>query len=319
MNTLKPQLFKRGLSSKMSADRINQTMLLPDGRTLGFAEYGSSSGRPVLYFHGFPSSRIEAKPIEKYASKHNIRVLSLDRPGYGLSTPQPNRTLLDWPADVAAFAKAMDIPKFDIMGTSGGGPFAVACAHSLPPNMLAGVGLFASGPPWAAGSHYMTRTRRVCCFLANKVPTLWKWILDATLAVSRWIAARGFVTRRVDAWLENINAAKNDPEARPVVQQREYLVDLIIGEPFRQGTGAMALETKLLSDRDWGFRLEDVTTKVKIWHGTKDRNAPIEAIRYLTEKMPNAELTEFGEDTHYTMGTKIEQALEELMTGNARS
>ncbi|CEJ91440.1 hypothetical protein VHEMI07150 [[Torrubiella] hemipterigena] len=313
----------RRFSTQPTIDRINQTIRLPDGRTLGFAEYGAHNGRPLIYFHGYPSSRIEAKPIDKYASRHGIRVLALDRPGYGLSSPQPERTMLDWTKDVESFADAMDIKKFAILGTSGGGPFAAACAYALPRQRLTSVGLFASGPPWAAGKQYMTRTRRMACFLAHKAPFILKLILDGVLAFGRWLTSRTFVTKRIHTWLEAVNAklaadAKDaskpfERDETPVAQQREYLVDLILGEPFRQGTGAMTRETKLLSAQDWGFPLEDTTYPIQIWHGTKDVNAPIEAIRYLAEKMPNAKLTEFAQDTHYTMGTKMDQVVEELM------
>lgn len=232
--------------------------------------------------------------------------------------------MLDWTKDVESFADTMEIKKFAVLGTSGGGPFAAACAYALPRQRLTSVGLFASGPPWAAGKHYMTRTRRVACFLAHKAPFLLKVILDAVLAFGRWLTSRTFVTRRIDTWLEAVNTklaeeAKAsskpvDTDERPVAQQREYLLDLILGEPFRQGTAGMARETKLLSAQDWGFQLEETTYPIKIWHGTKDVNAPIEAIRYLAEKLPNATLTEFSEDTHYTMGTKMDQVVEEVMS-----
>ena len=118
-----PLLQNRGTRFKTStmssttrpADLESQTFRLPDGRILGFAEYGPSSGSPLLYFHGFPSSRLEAKNLTKLAIRHNIRILSIDRPGYGLSTFQPKRSMLDWPDDVKAVTSHLGIPKFSIL------------------------------------------------------------------------------------------------------------------------------------------------------------------------------------------------------------
>lgn len=315
----------------------NQTITLPDGRKLGFAEYGDAQGRKtLLYFHGYPSSRVEAKVLHKLAAAHSIRILALDRPGYGLSTAQrPRRELLDWPRDVQAFVDSQGLDRFAVLGTSGGGPFAVACAHALPTKMLTGVGLFAGAPPWAAGRHYMTRPRRILSTLANWCPGLLSALTSLTLRFTNWLLSTNFATTRIDAWLELVNKQARDKEAkrlqddpdakpstvvsaddRPVDEQRAALLNLLIGEPFRQGPDGAVQEARILTDEDWGFRLEDVTYRdapIKIWHGTKDVNAPIEAIRYLAEKLPTAELHEFGQDTHYTMGDHIERALLDLM------
>lgn len=323
----------------------NQTITLPDGRTLGFAEYGDAHGRKtLLYFHGYPSSRIEAKVLDRLARAHSVRLLALDRPGYGLSTPQlPRRALLDWPRDVAAFAASRGLDRFAVMGLSGGGPFAVACAHALPAQTLTAVGLFAGAPPWAAGRHLMSRSRRVLSALANRCPGVLGVLTAVALRLARWLVGTRFVTTRLDAWLELVNRQAREKEAarlqadptaqpsavvvpdeQPVEQQRAALLDLLMGEPFAQGPDGAVQEARILTDQDWGFRLEDVTFRdapIKIWHGTKDANAPIEAIRYLAEKLPNAELHEFGEDTHYTMGDHAEAAFLDLMgeTKNTKS
>ncbi|SPO06435.1 related to hydrolases or acyltransferases (alpha/beta hydrolase superfamily) [Cephalotrichum gorgonifer] len=322
-----PRLHCRAMTTQPHSPR-DQTFTLPDGRVLGFREVGVPEGRPILYFHGYPSSRVEVDPAHNLAKKHNIRLISLERPGFGISTPQPCRTLLDWPADVRDFARGIGLERFGIMGLSGGGPFAVACAYALPKEMLTSVGLFASGPPWAAGAHHMSLTRRVTSWMASYWPrglgAVLRLCVSALRAFERWSVG----ARWIDATLDKLDekAAKdrktgNDGATTPPAPKtqeekaarRKGIMDLLVNEPFRQGTGASVLEAKLLSSQDWGFRFEDVKYgPVRIWHGAKDGNAPIAAIRYLADRLPDSVLCEFEGDTHYTMFAHLDQALREM-------
>src|SRR5262245_6028460 len=105
--------------------RTIQTLKLKDGRNLGFAQFGADSAPPVFYFHGWPGSRLEAGFFEI----PGVQMIGVDRPGYGLSDPHPKRKLADWPNDVAALADHLGFGKFAIVGMSGGGPYAAACAY----------------------------------------------------------------------------------------------------------------------------------------------------------------------------------------------
>lgn len=105
---------------------------LKDGRKLGYAEYGTSHGKPLLFFHGWPSSRLHAKYLDPLAKKLKIRIIAPDRSGFGLSDYQSNRTLLDWPGDVVELADKLKIRKFAIVGISGGGPYAAVTAYKIP-------------------------------------------------------------------------------------------------------------------------------------------------------------------------------------------
>src|SRR3990167_4594035 len=111
---------------------MDNTIILPDGRLLGFAEYGDPSGAPILYFHGFPGSRLEAQRFHERALAHHYRLIGIDRPGMGLSSIDKQRTFISWAADVAHFADSLGIEKFSIVGHSGGAPFIAACAYAIP-------------------------------------------------------------------------------------------------------------------------------------------------------------------------------------------
>jgi len=329
LSKMKPRVPLPATSRLFSTARVvdfngkeNLTISLPDGRTLGYAEYGHLTGYPVFFFHGFLSSRLETYPLDRLALRRGIRIIAPDRPGFGLSSPQPHRRILDWPADVAAFADRLQIPRFAVLGCSGGGPYALACAHALPREVMSAVGLFAAAPPWAAGAHHMSWYRRLTSWAAVYLPTGLAAVTSALVGVLRWLVKTGPVTRWIDGLLEKLRSkeAKEEKELGlgedvqlTTEESRERMLRLLF-EGFRQGSTELVHEARLLSDVDWGFRLEDVDyDPVKIWHGSKDANAPIEAIRYMAERLPHSVLTEFGDDTHYTMAKYFSQALNELV------
>jgi pimeloyl-ACP methyl ester carboxylesterase len=102
--------------------REGAQLVLRDGRRLGYAQYGQPDGEPIVYFHGHPGSRLEARLAHEPAAAPGLRVIALDRPGYGLSDFLPGRAITDWPADVTAAADALGIGRFSVAGASGGGP-----------------------------------------------------------------------------------------------------------------------------------------------------------------------------------------------------
>ncbi|KAM0548198.1 hypothetical protein ACHAPJ_009997 [Fusarium lateritium] len=308
-----PQPCRRSFGTSTHTEQIFH---LPDGRTLGFAEFGKPDGKPVLYFHGFPSSRLEAQPVHDMARRCGIRLVALDRPGFGLSTPKPNYHILDWSTDVMEFAHANNLAQFSILGLSGGGPYALACAYALPKGILSGVGLFASAPHWAAGAHHMALYRRVLSVCTRYCPSVVEVGLSVLNRLLRWLVTTGPVTKRIGEWLEKQDE-KKEPGAVTTKSHSQRVNDLmriLIDEPFRQGAGGAVQEARLLSSQGWGFQLDQVEyDKIQIWHGRKDTNAPIGMIRYMAQRLPHCELHEFENDTHYTMFKHVEPALRSLV------
>ena len=106
---------------------------LPDGTIVGYAEAGDPAGPPVMYLHGSPSSRLEIDlpGIREAAEDLGLRVLAPDRPGIGLSTFR-RYTIADYPRLIRAFSDALGLERFAVIGVSGGGKYACACAWVLP-------------------------------------------------------------------------------------------------------------------------------------------------------------------------------------------
>jgi hypothetical protein len=96
-------------------DSTSATLTLPDGRKLGYAQYGSPTGKAILYNHGFPGSRIEASQHHELCTELDLRIIAIDRPGHGWSSPHPGAKLLDWPKDLECLAEHLELESYAVM------------------------------------------------------------------------------------------------------------------------------------------------------------------------------------------------------------
>ncbi|KAI8631932.1 alpha/beta hydrolase [Xylariaceae sp. FL1651] len=332
------------------SQRDSQVLKLTDGRILGFAEYGSPTGKPVFFFHGFPSSRLEASVILDACHREDLRIIAPERPGFGLSTFNPHHRIIDWPEDVRALAAHLGISRFAILGGSGGAPYALACARALPAEMMSAVGLMAPAGPWKeAGAEGVPLFSRITALLAYYWPASLRATSAGIVGLTRWLLALRPITRRIDRWLEktSLEKTKKDIEASDTTasttsspaatsplastsksnppssatattttstkERREALLRLVF-ESFRQGTAPMVRESQLLTWQGWGFPLEEVSyDKILVWHGAEDRQSPIRMVRYLAQRLPHCELREFEGETHFSLVKHLGAILEELV------
>jgi pimeloyl-ACP methyl ester carboxylesterase len=128
--------------------REEQYWTAPKGRRLCFAEYGDLSGEPLMYFHGWPSSRLQGRILDAEAKRLGLRVISSDRPGLGRSDFAGKRTLAGWAEDISGLADHVGAESFRVLGVSGGGPYALACAAWLPERVRR-VAIVCGAPPLA--------------------------------------------------------------------------------------------------------------------------------------------------------------------------
>ena len=271
--------------------RRNQTIRLKDGRTLGYAEYGDPNGTPVVFFHGTPGSRLAAAPAWNDTSL-GIRLIAPDRPGLGLSTYLPGRTLLSWPSDVTELADALSLDRFTVCGVSGGGPHSLACAHSLPERVVkAGVisGAAPMDTPDAIAA--MHKGNRTIFTLAQK--SYGPLLLRAVFGVM------GFVAKRWPEKVAGQNSKMMPPADREILADAELTAMLRkeIPESYRQGSRGVVDEA-LVFARPWGFRLEDIRVPVLLWHGTEDLNAPLSMAKEMEARIPNCTATYYEGEGH---------------------
>lgn len=269
----------------------NKIISLRDGRTLGYAEYGDPSGKPVFFFHGLPGSRLQRHPDESIAVDLGARIITIDRPGYGLSDFQQGRTLLDWPDDVAQLADELKIDQFAAIGLSGGGPYLLACAYKIPERITSAIVVSGMGPiddPDAIKS--MLPSMRMGLSIAPKVP--WGFVRLALDPIAKLVSRNPLGAKK----LVPSSAPETDKKAfaRADIQEVDRQ-DL--GEAYRNGAQGAFWEVVLLAT-SWGFRLDDIHKKIFLWHGEEDTTVPQQMGRYVARTLSNCESTFYPGEGH---------------------
>ena len=150
----------------------SQLITLPGGRRLAYAESGDAQGTAVIFFHGGPGSTLPMQPDEgAIAASLGIRLITVERPGYGGSDPHPGRRLLDWPSDVRALVDHLGIARFSLIGFSAGSPYALACAARLAERLNRVVIVGGSGPMYRPDVRRLTGcVWRILFFLSAFAP-----------------------------------------------------------------------------------------------------------------------------------------------------
>lgn len=279
----------------------SRTVVLPDGRLLGFDDVGDPDGIPLLYFHGFGSTRLIRHPDDSIAARLGIRLLAVDRPGIGLSTSRPARRLLDFATDVRHLADTIGIDRFGVVAWSGGGPYALGAAWALP-DRVAQVALISTPAPLAgpAAADYATRFHRASSRAADMAP----WMVR--LAMWRWSRQQrndpaGHLDDAIAGMVDADKEILADPRFREVMLRNA-------AELYRQG-GRGLYDEALIMARPWGFPIDGISTPVRIWHGELDQAVPIDMGRHLARSIPSAQATFLPGEAHHLLYDRWEEIL----------
>jgi pimeloyl-ACP methyl ester carboxylesterase len=269
--------------------RTNRQIKLKDGRLLGYAEYGAPEGKPVFYFHGFPSSRLDWLMIDpdNSAAELDVRVIAPDRPGYGLSDYQRGLKILDWPEDVIELADALHLERFSVLGISGGGPYAAACAVRTGDRLLKTGIVCGMGPAGAPGMKDG---------VSWSIPGKPSIVRSALLTLTSMGLGRD-----PDQFLAKSKETMADLDGQ-LLDQPELAALFIDGmrEAFRHGTRGANQEAGLYT-RPWGFNLQDISAAVHLWHGEQDLNVPPSVGRYVAGAIPDCQATFLENEAHLTL------------------
>lgn len=282
-------------------ERIDSTMTLPDGRTLGWAQYGASAGRPLLYFHGGVSSRLDIEFANSHCREKNIRIIAPDRPGIGISSPQPKRSLLDWASDVENLLNHLNIESLPLLGWSLAGPYVLVCAYKLP--------LRFTKISTVGGASPILPPVKVeqLGLLADRMLLTCPPALENVLAAS--LDASGKLPAQTMKWILENELSEND---KAIVQELS-LADAtdFIFESTRQGGMGVVDDYRAVA-QDWGFDLSEIKGDLTLWHGDQDRLCPVLMTHYLKERVPQARVNIVPERGHFLLHCMLEEVLSPL-------
>ncbi|MDQ3267600.1 MAG: alpha/beta hydrolase, partial [Pseudomonadota bacterium] len=239
---------------------MDLSIRLLDGRRLSYAEYGVASGSPMLFFHGAPGSRHIHADIADIAMRRGIRLIALERPGYGLSDPKPGRTILDWPDDIAALMSTLGIERFSIIGFSMGSIYALACAYRL--------------------NGLVTKIALIGALAPLNVPGMMEGMSPAVSGLYALAQAdpdeltNAFVSvAPTPAALIKAMSASATACDKHVIHARHSEFEIEYTQTLRSGVDGVASDF-VLASKDWCFSLDGIDTETQLWCGTDDCNSP---------------------------------------------
>ena len=284
--------------------RQDQTIDLLDGRKLGYAEYGPVAGMPVMLFGG-ASGRYLKPCSDELLEEAGVRLILAERPGYGLSDFQPERTLLDWPDDVAQLADRLELVRFGVVAGSQGGPYGAVCGYRLPDRLTSLTLVSALAPFDVPGlTEGMAPALAMLPKLVRYAPFLLRPMQGATVS---------FIKRNPEAAVKRI-FANLPPGDQAVLQQPELTEAMVrdLPEAYRQGGRGGAHDITVVC-HPWGFRPEEIRARTFVWQGEADPNVPPVMGRYFAKAIPNCTATFIPGAGHMLFYTHFGQILQQVV------
>jgi pimeloyl-ACP methyl ester carboxylesterase len=283
---------------------VVEVLALSDGRQLAWAESGAKDGWPIVYLHGAPGSIVEgARSLyQPQLADAGVRLVSMERAGYGISTALPGRRIADIVPDVQALADHLGLESFAVVGWSSGGPHALAAAAALADRITA-VGAVASVAPLdKVGLDGLGE--RALIEAANNDPPAFRQVMSQ-LAASMRADPEGTAT----ALLADLMSERDLAYFATPANHDLVIADLV--ESARGDWEGYADDCVALA-ADWGFHVGDVKARVLLLHGTADRIVPIEHSRFLAAALANASLRQADGEGHISVLDHLPQLCGEL-------
>ncbi len=289
----------RGKLLSVRLGEEGHTISLPDGRKLGYLIIGE--GKPVFYFHGSPLSRLDVLNLRGVAHSRHLQMIGVDRPGFGLSTFKPNRTIRDFSVDVGFLADHLGIDRFSLIGYSSGGPYGIACAASMPDRVtraiiVGGISLpidYSELPKEAQTYSRLVLKPVIGTMVVKKQrDTFLKWAEAPDDFIKTNVGRKAieyFPESDLKFWTQPSDA--RDLFFRSVV------------EAFRQGSDSVKslIQEERLFQSEWDVDLRQIPPGVVyIWHGGADNNVPISNANRNAEMIPRPVLRIIENEGHFS-------------------
>jgi pimeloyl-ACP methyl ester carboxylesterase len=264
---------------------------MPEDRVLAVDDRGPLDGPVVIAHHGTPSCRLDVPGGPLAADKIGVRVISFDRPGYGLSTNVPGRTVSSAAENVRAIADALGIERFATIGVSGGGPHALATGALLGgrvTRVCVEVGLGpAEDPGFDIGADMLPETLEE---------------IDAARtgpeAIRTYVEEHSDPATGLDPWLKRLPASDREVLSRPPV----HAIEEAIAEEWQRVSIEGWVEDSLaFFARGWGFSVADVVQPTLLVYGEADVLVPVSHGRALSRLIAGSHLATIANGGHWLL------------------
>ena len=287
--------------------KLEGNIAVGDDRQIGFAEFGDPQGRAVFWLHGTPGARRQIpREARIYAQDNGIRLIGIDRPGIGSSTPYQYENVRAFAGDLETIADVLGVGNMTVIGLSGGGPYTLACAAAMPDRIVAIAVLGGVAPtvgPEAISGGLMSLGSTIA-------PVLERAGLPFRLAASGFIhLIRPVAEPALYAYARVSPEADRQLLVRPEFKAM-FLDDLLNGS--RKQLAAPFADIIVFA-RDWGFRLDEVKVPVRWWHGDKDHIVPFAHGQHVVARLPDAELFHLPGESHLAGLGRAEEILHAMV------
>ncbi len=295
--------------TKAEGEELSVTKIfrLKDGRELSYAEYGDPDGEPVITFHPTTGSRLQCHPNDALTRSHSVRIILVDRPGFGFSTPQDNRTFLSFADDIAELAVFLKLQCFSLLGYCGGGPYAFACAHKFG-SRVKQLTIVSGVTPYDSidlllGASTINR-------LLVKIATI---LPDSVFHLASILAKR--IINEPELYLDELQGDLCSSD-RDALNEPEFLNNFMVAlaDSLRQGPGELAREQLLFSNH-WGFDHTSIKVPTDLWYGDMDRHVPTTLSDQLASDLPAAQFHKIENYGHFMIYHKWDEILETHIAG----
>jgi pimeloyl-ACP methyl ester carboxylesterase len=286
------------------SDAVGSVVELLDGRSVGFAIFGDPDGTPVLWCHGGPGSRLEPAHLGQAAVDAGLRLVGIDRPGYGSSTPKPGRTIAGWVPDALAVADELHIERFVAVGESTGGAYALALAALVPDRLLGVVACCAmTDMRWAPARATMSRAH---CHAVWDAP-------DRESAIAAAVDAHG---ERGNKMLHGGMNAALAPSDAVLFRDPEWMAQAmtVFSTMFAHGLEGYADDRRADGGGWVEFDVSTIRCPVTVLHGGADKVCDVLNARHTAELVPHARLDIYEDLGHFSITTKVIPTITRLLT-----
>ncbi|MEU1623218.1 alpha/beta fold hydrolase [Streptomyces sp. NPDC005722] len=273
-----------------------------DGGVIAVEVLGEPDAPAVLLCHGLADSRLAVHGFAGAAHALGLRFIAPDRPGIGGTDTRRLTRVVDWVAEAALVLDALDVGSVALLGVSGGGAFAAACASELADRVRSLLLIAPLGPP-AWPTRGMAAGQRASLQIARCAPAFGGWFMGrlATLARREPVLFVRLATSEMPV-SDRLALAQPDEREAFVTNYREA---------FHHGSRGVAQDLRVLT-RPWGFDLESIRVPTLIHHGDADTTVPLQHGRRFAAAIPGARLHVHPGEGHFSILTAPEQMLAAL-------